>query len=318
MTSFPSGLKTSEFTVEWDSIYIAQNNWYPNYGWHVTVDGIGIGEGIWYTSWSFDNIPEPTRELHKFKWWYLADGSEFNTWNVSTWEIIKIYAKWDCEEGYENKWWECIKKSSWRSWRSDGWKQWSTADEKDEDNTTDKNQKTTNNWDSTKKTTNWYTREMDDAYQFAHENWITTTNSIEKAKMNSPLTRIAMAKMLSYYAINVLWQTPDISRWIPKFNDVSNKLNREYDNAVTLSYQLGIMWINMWNKFRPNDEVSRAEFATALSRMLYNTEDGKWNNKYYEPHISKLYDEGIINKTNPNIKETRWYVMIMLMRSAEQ
>ncbi|MBR7036364.1 S-layer homology domain-containing protein [bacterium] len=23
------------------------------------------------------------------------------------------------------------------------------------------------------------------------------------------------------------------------------------------------------NKFRPNDEVTRAEFATALSRMLY-------------------------------------------------
>jgi hypothetical protein len=27
------------------------------------------------------------------------------------------------------------------------------------------------------------------------------------------------------------------------------------------------------NNFRPNDEVTRAEFATALSRMLYNTED---------------------------------------------
>jgi hypothetical protein len=29
------------------------------------------------------------------------------------------------------------------------------------------------------------------------------------------------------------------------------------------------------NNFRPNDEVTRAEFATALSRMLYNIEDGK-------------------------------------------
>jgi hypothetical protein len=27
------------------------------------------------------------------------------------------------------------------------------------------------------------------------------------------------------------------------------------------------------NNFRPNDEVTRAEFVTALSRMLYHTED---------------------------------------------
>jgi hypothetical protein len=28
------------------------------------------------------------------------------------------------------------------------------------------------------------------------------------------------------------------------------------------------------NRFRPNDEVTRAEFATALSRMLYKIKDG--------------------------------------------
>jgi hypothetical protein len=78
------------------------------------------------------------------------------------------------------------------------------------------------------------------------------------------------------------------------------------------------MWQNIKNNnFRPNYEVTRAEFATALSRMLYNIEDGKWNIKYYEPHITMLYDKGIINKTNPNIKEKRWYVMVMLMRAAK-
>ena len=162
---------------------------------------------------------------------------------------------------------------------------------------------------------NWYSREMNDAYEFAHKNWITTRKNIEEAKMNSPLTRIAMAKMLSYYAINILWQKPDTSKNI-QFNDVTDKQNSDYDNAITLSYQLWIMWQNIKNNnFRPNYEVTRAEFTTALSRMLYWLEDGKWNVKYYEPHISKLYDQGIINKTNPNIKEKRWYVMLMLMRT---
>jgi hypothetical protein len=51
--------------------------------------------------------------------------------------------------------------------------------------------------------------------------------------------------------------------------------------------------------------------------MLYNTEDWKWNAKYYDPHIAKLYDEWIITYTNPKTEEKRWYVMIMLMRTAE-
>ena len=163
----------------------------------------------------------------------------------------------------------------------------------------------------------WFTTEMKDAYEFAYENWITTVSS-DKARMNSPLTRIAMAKMLSNYAINVLWMEPDLSRWTPVYTDVTNKLNNQYDNAVTLAYQLGIMWINMKNnKFNPNGLVTRAEFATALSRMLYNTEDWKWSIKYYEPHMTKLYNEWIITNQNASMKEKRWYVMTMLMRTAE-
>ena len=73
-----------------------------------------------------------------------------------------------------------------------------------------------------------------------------------------------------------------------------------------------------WNKFRPNDEVSRAEFATALSRLLYSTSDWKYQStsKYYEPHMQKLKQEWIITNTDPKMKESRGYVMIMLMRSA--
>ena len=165
---------------------------------------------------------------------------------------------------------------------------------------------------------NGYTREMNDAYNFAHEKWITTIDNIENANMNWWLTRIAMAKMLSQYAMNVLWKTPDTSKWTPKFNDVTEKQNSDYNNAVTLSYQLWIMWQNMKNnKFRPNDEVTRAEFTTALSRMLYNIEDGKWDTKYYEPHITKLYNEWVISNRNPDMKEKRWYVMLMLMRSVK-
>ena len=128
-----------------------------------------------------------------------------------------------------------------------------------------------------------------------------------------------MAKMLSQYAINVLWKTPDTSKTV-KFKDVTSKKDADYDNWVTLAYQLWIMWQNMpWNNFRPNDEVTRGEFATALSRMTYNTSDWEYKStsKYYVHHMEKLVNEWIITNDNPNMKELRWYVMIMLMRSAK-
>ena len=165
-----------------------------------------------------------------------------------------------------------------------------------------------------------HTKEENDAYSFAKSNGITTTDSIDNAKMNTELTRIQMAKMLSNYAINVLWQEPDVSKWTIKFDDVTNKMDKQYDNAVTKAYQLGIMWQNVKNnEFRPNDEVTRGEFASALSRLLYQTEEWnyKWTWKYYVPHVARLYNEWIINKTDPKIKEKRWYVMTMLMRTVQ-
>ena len=49
----------------------------------------------------------------------------------------------------------------------------------------------------------------------------------------------------------------------------------------------------MANNFRPDDEVTRAEFATALSRMLYNTSDGEYRStpKYYTHHMEKMEGE---------------------------
>jgi hypothetical protein len=110
----------------------------------------------------------------------------------------------------------------------------------------------------------------------------------------------------------VLGLKPDTSKK-PNFDDVDENMDREYDNWVTLAYQLWIMGI--WVKsFRPYDTVTRAEFATALSRMLFWLKDG--NDAYYTTHINKLYVEWIIGNKDPYLQELRGYVMLMLMRSA--
>jgi len=154
--------------------------------------------------------------------------------------------------------------------------------------------------------------EFQNAYNFAYKNGITTMDTIDKADMEWWLTRIAMAKMLSQYAINILGKKPE-NIIVPNFSDINSELNEEYDYWVSLAYQLWIMWINIPdNRFRPFDLVTRAEFATALSRMLYKLAD--WN-PYYVTHMAKLKEEWIITNDNPEMFEIRWYVMIMLMRS---
>lgn len=162
-----------------------------------------------------------------------------------------------------------------------------------------------------------YSDEMNKAYQYARYYNITTIDSIKDAGMGTWLNRIAMAKMLANYAVNVLGKDDfDTSRNCT-FKDVSTSLNRNYDYWVTKACQLWIMWVNMPdNKFYPNWWVTRAEFATALSRLLYWTKD--WTDKYYSTHINKLYREWIISNTDPKLWEKRWYIMLMLMRAMEK
>ena len=158
-----------------------------------------------------------------------------------------------------------------------------------------------------------YSDEMNRAYQYARYYKITTKDTIREANMYSGLTRVAMAKMLTNYAVNVLGIKDFDTSKNCKFKDVSEALDKQYDYWVTKACQLGIMWVNMKNNnFNPYDPVTRAQFATALSRLLFLTKD--WTDKYYSTHISKLQRDKIITNTDPTLKELRWYVMLMLMR----
>jgi len=290
----------------------------------------------WYTFiwWIWSNIMQPQTEMTIQAW------TEWNLEFTAKWKLIPEEQE---EESTKPSWWW----GGWWGWGG-GWWGWTpkntiqtwdvhwVADEiekdlkndVDETETEKQDKQDPSEKDNVDTSTKWekdnskiegeYTQEQVDAYTFAKSKWITTTPTIEKAKMNTSLKRIEMAKMLSYYAINVLWQKPDAEKWVVKFNDVTSKLDKQYNNWVTLAYQLWIMWINMKNNnFRPYDEVTRAEFVTALSRMIYWIKDWTWKTKYYEPHMAKLNKEWIITNTNPNLKEKRWYVMLMLMRSAK-
>ena len=91
------------------------------------------------------------------------------------------------------------------------------------------------------------------------------------------------------------------------------------------------MWLHADGKtvkdnFDPNDYVTRAEFGTVLSRFLYwdennlHTQEFQGKAKWYSKHLSALKLNWImtqIDEKRITSKELRWYVMIMLMRSAQ-
>jgi uncharacterized repeat protein (TIGR02543 family) len=292
---------------KWDKYKIS----FDTDGWN-NIDTIEVE----YNTALNDNIlPTPIKDCNQFMWW---------SWLVATMPAndISLTAMWNyiwCNTSWGGS-------SSWG-----GWKRTSSSDSNPQNNDTkyEHEQKdSTNETDNTPsddpissqnedyESGNIYPNEFLQAYKFAYKHGITTMQAIEEADMEWTLTRIAMAKMLSFYAINILWMKPDKNRQI-KFDDVPDELDAQYDNWVTLAYQLWIMWINMPdNKFRPFDEVPRWEFATALSRMLYWIAD--WTDVYYSTHLNKLMEEKIITNDNPDMQELRWYVMIMLMRSAEK
>ncbi len=277
-----------------------------------------------------------TKQWYTFKWWKDLQWNTYNDWatvkNLTTndWDILEFtqIREKNAKPSWHSWWWSRWRDSKPKESQTDT--HWTTDDEKSNKNTDieDENEKqeifeiinyNPDLPDDQQTLTDGLTPEMHKAYKFAYKHGITTMPTILEADMFWRLDRISMAKMLSQYAINVLWKTPNINIGVPDFPDITRELNEQFWNAVTLSYQLWIMWINI-DEFRPFDLVPRSEFGTALSRMLFQTSDWEYEktDEYYTLHFEKLKKEWIMSMLDPSIEELRWYVMIMLMRSTKK
>ena len=189
---------------------------------------------------------------------------------------------------------------------------------------TSENKKQNNNWNQTRSgswvsdvyITEKYTKEVLDAYTWAYSKDITTMSTIEKANPEWWLIRQHMAKMVVNYAVNVLWReipekTPRNCLWKDGPNSFESQEMVDY---ALKACKLWLMWIDM-DYFQPNLQVTRAQFGTILSRLLYGTKYAWWT-PYYKKHLNALKSEGIMTQIeNPeNRIELREWVWVMLMR----
>ena len=164
------------------------------------------------------------------------------------------------------------------------------------------------------KRNNGFSDEYNDAYEFAYANKITTMPTIEEANMYNPIIRAEIAKMLANW-VKSLWYTPDMSAKCD-FTDIW-WVKWDLYTAIIESCQLGIMW--QWiTKFRPFDNITRWEVATAVSRILW-WHQYDWGNPFYAYHINALFYNWVLpNVDNTEILELRWSVMLILMNASHK
>ena len=162
-----------------------------------------------------------------------------------------------------------------------------------------------------------YNEEQIAAYEWAYNNGITTINDIETARLTDGLTRAELAKMMSQYLNKVLWKEPTTSEKA-NYADVNSSLG-DLADFIETAYAYKIMWINAdgtpLKYFNPNGNVTRAEYATVFSRVLYGDKYNKSEWNYYEDHIKALKEAGILSNDTPTIQEVRGWVMLMMYRS---
>ena len=162
-----------------------------------------------------------------------------------------------------------------------------------------------------------YSEEQVAAYEWALEKGITTINDIEKARLSDWLTRAELAKMMSQYMTKVLWKTP-VDTEKAEYADVDESLG-DLAEYIQTAYAYKIMWINAdgtpLKNFNPSGKVTRAEYATVFSRVLYGDKYNKSEWNYYDAHLEALKEAGILTNTTPSIQEVRGWVMLMMYRS---
>ena len=158
-----------------------------------------------------------------------------------------------------------------------------------------------------------FSDELQGAYDYAYGIGVTTQSSIDNANMYGTLIRSHMAKMMVNYAKEVKGLTADTSLEC-NFTDVASQ-TEELQGYIKEACQMGLMGQGI-TAFNPNGIVTRAQFGTVLSRVLYG-DANNGGDPYYVDHLNALQDAGIMNNiSTPNAPEVRGYVMLMMQRAS--
>ena len=165
-----------------------------------------------------------------------------------------------------------------------------------------------------------FASEQNDAYLWACQHNITTIRTIQEVRLDQPLTRAELAKIMSVYAMKEYHLKP-LKAGAVNYKDVNADLG-DLADYIQLAYQLQIMGINAdgtpIQAFEPHKLVSRAEFATVLSRVIWGNKHNMSGEDRYSAHLQALKKYEIITSDVPaNWWELRGRALLMLHRTVK-
>lgn len=163
-----------------------------------------------------------------------------------------------------------------------------------------------------------YSKELNLAYLYAYNMWVTTMPNIFKADLEWKLIRSHMAKMMVQWSKKVLGVKANTGINC-KFDDISYLKGQDLYEFVIQACQMWLMGVdNTWKpktSFDPDGVVTRAQFGTVLSRAIRWEYYNGWD-PFYNYHLEALNSVGIMKKiSKPWDYELRGWVMLMLHRS---
>ena len=308
-------------TLSWIDLHIWANTW--NISYLITWDFVP-SPFTWAWVWSFTNIKwinfwNLTWEKKLYIKFYRDRNSGtyieetdfkivnfvyYSTWFISTWNQTSIWWWWNMLESLFDR---C---PNWDN--SPSYYDWRCGDE------------TYHNVDGT----DWnikelsYQDELQQALDYAYRVWMVTHWNFYKARLNDKIKRKELAKIITIFAIKIMWKQPNLKKDC-NFNDITWE-SLELQWYMKLSCELDIMWIihdeTRMISFYPNQYVNRAQFGTVISRLLfgskYNRPPWVW---WYKEHLNALNENWIMKKIDvPSMDELRWFVLIMLKRTDDK
>ena len=254
----------------------------------------------------------PTRSCHRFKWWSSDIPATMPAENIT------LKAQWSSNTCGGGGWGgssSSVSSSSATTWTTSSVNTWVNQPVKP------KVEVRNYSWDALPSLCSAegssFSEEQNHAYLWACGKDITTIRAISGARLDQPLTRAELAKMISVYVTKVLGKQPVLTG-VAQYPDVDSKMG-DLADYIQLAYQLQIMGIHhdgtALSHFEPNKFVTRAEFATVFSRVLYGAKYNQDGKDWANGHLNALKEAGILKNITPNMLELRGRVLLMLQRS---
>lgn len=170
-----------------------------------------------------------------------------------------------------------------------------------------------------------YPTEMIEAFLFAKNVGMTSFTDITKAMMYGQLTRAQLAKFAVEYATNILNMKPDMNRTDMCFGYTDTSKVGDLLQYIQYACMMKLLGqkadgVTPASTYRPKDLVTRAEFGTFMSRLVFgNTYNSKSANDphWYQAHLEALKKNGIITQIDTPMKpELRAWAMVIMYRTA--